>query len=150
MYQHQKISRYVPTQYLQVPTTCCYLSPGTKNTQLLAFSFLVNLTFSASLRSCERMWRQRPSNPDHPARSNILCSCFKISIVQYLEVKYPLFLHQNIQNLPRRWWKQAASRTRTFLQQRSSTRWDRRPEIFCQVKALAAVWLFGTSWLAPS
>ena len=27
------------------------------------------------------------------------------------------------------------------------TRW---PEIFCQVKALAAVWLFGTSWLAPS
>ena len=117
---------------LPIHCACCYLqvctntkkSPGTKNTQLLAFSFLVNLTFSASLRSYERMWRQRPSNPDHPARSNILCSCFKISIVQYLEVKYPLFLHQNIQNLPRRWWKQAASRTRTFLQQRSSTRWD--------------------------
>ena len=75
---HVAISRYVPTQYLQVPTTCCYLSPGTKNTQLLAFSFLVNLTFSASLRSCERMWRQPPSNPEPLLRSNVFCSCFKI------------------------------------------------------------------------
>ena len=71
---------------LPIHCACCYLqvctntkkSPGTKNTQLLAFSFLVNLTFSASLRSCERMWRQPPSNPEPLLRSNVFCSCFKI------------------------------------------------------------------------
>ena len=57
---HVAISRFVP------------------KTQLLAFSLLVNLTFSASLRSYERMWRQPPSNPEPLLRSNVFCSCFKI------------------------------------------------------------------------